>query len=461
MRRLSLLPLLVLAFGGVAHADRALTLDDALALARANNKDLKAAKTRIDQSAVGVRQALATLLPTVAVNGKYTHNYKEVTLDLGSINQGTLALADLIKQGVPQSGAAIDAFEAQVRKSTPAPVVIQPSEQLDFAISATLPLVVPYGYSAYSANSKNVDAARANYAATEAQLLFQTAQNFFVAAGNDELVQTRRHAIEVSRKTLDNAKARLEAGVVNRVEVTRAQLAVLRAEQAALETEDARNRAYTSLRTLVQLPEAFHVVPQNVETAPVDVKELARQALSLRPEFIAYQKTIDANSAFLTSTKWRWAPALSGFGNFRAFNYQGFAGDNFAWAIGLSLDWLLYDGGLRESQDMLYKAQKAENEWHFSQLKDTVLGDLENDRRALSTKRSALQTSVRSVELAKETLDLVRVQHDAGTATQLDVLTAQDQLIGSEVAVAQARFDLSLADLQLRRTAGTFPGPAR
>jgi outer membrane protein TolC len=415
---------------GMARAQRTLTLDEALQTAHRNNRDLRAAKARVAQAHTGVQTAWAALLPVVTMQGKYTHNYKEVVLDLAAFAPGSQ------------------------------PIVIQPSEQLDFALQATIPLVVPYGYSAYAANKKSVAAAEANFSATEAQILFTTAQTFFAAAGNDELVQTRRHAIEVSRKTLDNAKARLEAGVVNRVEVTRAQLAVLRAEQAARESEDSRSRAYTSLRTLIQLPEEFHVVPQAVEAAPVDVKELARQALSLRPEFIAYQKTIEANSAFVTSTKWRWAPTLSGFGNLRAFNYKGFAGDNYAWALGVSLDWVIYDGGLREAQDMLYTAQRTENEWRYSQLKDTVLGDLDNDRRAVQTKRSALLTASRSVELAKETLDLVRVQHDAGTATQLDVLTAQDQLIGNEVAVAQARFDLALSDLQLRRTAGTFPGNA-
>jgi len=49
------------------------------------------------------------------------------------------------------------------------------------------------------------------------------------------------------------------------------------------------------------------------------------------------------------------------------------------------------------------------------------------------------------------------VQHDAGTATQLDLLQAQDNLVAAEVALAQARFDLSLGGLSLERLSGTFP----
>ncbi len=49
------------------------------------------------------------------------------------------------------------------------------------------------------------------------------------------------------------------------------------------------------------------------------------------------------------------------------------------------------------------------------------------------------------------------VQHEAGTATQLDLLQAQDALVGAEVTLAQARFDLALGALALDRASGAFP----
>ena len=52
----------------------------------------------------------------------------------------------------------------------------------------------------------------------------------------------------------------------------------------------------------------------------------------------------------------------------------------------------------------------------------------------------------------------MQVQHDAGTATQLDLLQAQDNLVAAEVALAQARFDLSLGGLTLERLSGSLPG---
>ena len=59
--------------------------------------------------------------------------------------------------------------------------------------------------------------------------------------------------------------------------------------------------------------------------------------------------------------------------------------------------------------------------------------------------------------LAQETVELPRTQYEAGSATQIDVLQAQDALVAAQDELARAHFDVALADLTLRRAAGTFP----
>ncbi|MCA1663034.1 MAG: TolC family protein, partial [Myxococcales bacterium] len=173
--------------------------------------------------------------------------------------------------------------------------------------------------------------------------------------------------------------------------------------------------------------------------------------------FRVLEKTLEGNRLTVLSNKLRWAPTVSAFGNLRAFNYGGFAGDNYAWAVGVQLDWTLYDGGIRDANRRLAAAQRRENEAKLDLLRDQVRDDVANADRQLATRRRALETARRSQQLSKETLELVQVQHDAGTATQLDLLQAQDNLVAAEVALAQARFDLSLGALSLERLSGTFP----
>ena len=93
----------------------------------------------------------------------------------------------------------------------------------------------------------------------------------------------------------------------------------------------------------------------------------------------------------------------------------------------------------------------------LSQLHDTVVDEIANASLQVDTRRKALEAAKVSLELARETLTLVREQHRVGTASQLDLLQAQDALIVSGVDVARARFDLEVAEIELDRSMGEFP----
>jgi outer membrane protein TolC len=446
-----------------ARAQRPLALEEALSLAREKNRDLIAARATLAASDAGVEQAWAGLLPIVTAQGTYTHNNKEVTLDLAAQNQALLSLSEVLKQNATSNDVmvALQQFQDQLQAQTSGPPpVIQNQEQLDGILAANVPLIAPAAWASLSAARRQREASDANYESTVASVLVRVAQSFYAAAGADELLKVRKHAIEVAKETLANAEVRLQSGMVNRVEVTRAALAVLRAEQQEVEAADVRDQNYRALKTILALEEEITVTPpadaKSAEQTPVE--QLAAEARTRRPELAALERTIAAFDAQSTAALWRWSPTISAFGNARAFNYAGFSGDKYAWGVGLQLDWMIYDGGARDAQRHLAQAQKSENEARLAQLEDTVTDEIVNAQRAVATRRRALDTAVRSVELSKETLELVRAQHEAGTVTQIDVLQAQDALIAAEVAVAQARFDLQLAHITLERASGAFPG---
>ncbi|HMG21840.1 MAG TPA: TolC family protein, partial [Kofleriaceae bacterium] len=279
------------------------------------------------------------------------------------------------------------------------------------------------------------------------------------AAGTDELVVARQDAVKVATETFDVARARVAAELANQVESTRAETALIRAQQDLAEAETARAAAYRALGTLIGTREAITVqAVQVVPAAAGGFDELVGEARAHRPELAAQRATIAAADASARASAWRWSPTLSAFGNLRGQNYTGFSGDKYAWAVGVQLDWLVFDGGVRDAQRHVAEAQRREAEARLELLADTVSDEVANARGSLDTKRKAVAAAQRSVELARETLRLVRAQYEAGTARQLDVLQAQDVLVGAEVFLAQAHFDVALADLQLRRAAGAFPG---
>ena len=452
-----------------AHAERTLTIDDALALARANNRDLRAGRARLGEAEAGVALARAALMPTVSAQGKYTHNYKGVDLDIGEFIAPTTGLAETIRGSTPSAAeaAAVASFEQQTNAqlAAQAPIVIQKEEQLDGSVNASVPLVAPAAWFGYSSAKSSARSSEANYSATEASVLVAVAQAFYAAAGADELVVARTDAVAVANDTYAVSKARVESDLANPVDVTRAEAALVRAQQDLVEADNVRASAYRSLATLLGTRDAIKVAPPSEAAAsaavdPGQTADLVPHALSSRPELAAERATLDAANATANADAWKWSPTLSAFGNAHAYNYTGFSGDKYAWAVGLELDWVLYDGGTRDAQRRTADAQAEEARAQLSLLNDSISDEVANARGTLDTKHKAVESAQRSLALQRETLRLTRAQYDAGTVKQLDLLDAQDALVAAEVALAQAHFDVALADLQLRRAAGTFPNPA-
>jgi outer membrane protein len=436
MNRTASVAVLLVTLTAAAQAQpRRWSLPDLLASARKGNRELQTARARLEQAAVNFDQAWVALYPQAVAQGKYTHNYKEVSIDPSSFGGG----GGMMQPAMPSP-----------------PIVIQRREQLDATGTVTVPLLVPWAYPGLAAARASYRAAEATYALDQTTVLLATAQTFYQAAGADEVVRARHSAVEVARQGFNDAKVRFSAGSVTSVEVTRGELALVRAEQAEREAEFARAQAYRALGTLAQVEGPFAVAPAELTPASVDPGNV-EAALRLRPEMAALEASLQAAAAQERSSAWRWFPSLSAFGTGRVSNYSGFGGDPYFWAVGASLDWVLLDGGLRDVQRKAARAQGRETTLRVLQLRDTVRDDLADSRLLIDTKRAAVESARKSVELARASLALVRVQYEAGATTQLNLLEAQDAMVAAEVTLAQASFELAVADLGARRAAGTFP----
>ena len=422
----------VLAGGQAWAAPPQITLEQALSAARKANRTLVAERARLEQVQTNLSLAWTALFPVVAAQGKYTRNNIAVSF------------------AIPVSNGSDTAAPPRV-------LTILPSNQLDGIVSFTAPLIVPAAYAALEAVKASVQAAQADYEASMANVLFAVAQSFFAAGIADEVLAARQSSIEVASATVHIAQTRNAVGAVTKADVDRAELALVRAEQAAREARFGREQAYRALTTLMQWQGEFTVEP-NASFVPTSDGDGLDMALRLRPEFRALELGARSLGRQSRAYGWRWSPTLSAFGNARIFNYDNFAVQRHAWAIGAQLDWVLFDGGVRDAQRRQARAQAREAEARTEVLRDAIRDELANQRGLLDTKRHAHDAAERQVVLAQETLELVRTQYEAGSVAELDLLRAQDELTGAKEALAQAHYEVALADLSLRRAAGTFPG---
>jgi outer membrane protein TolC len=419
-----------------APAPRQLTMDQALAMAKRANKNLVVERARLAQAHTNIEQAWSALFPVVTAQGKYTRNYKNATLNFGALLMGL---------GFQPTGPNTGGYNITILKQ----------DQFDANISGIMPIIAPAAYPALDAVKKGYGSSEASYEASEDTVLYSVAQSFYAAAVSDEVLVVRESAINVAQATLDNSQTRFAAGTVTKVDVDRAELALVRAKQSDLDARYGREQAYRALSTLIQADGPLKAVP--AESLPPPGETSLDMALHLRPEFRGLILSEESSDATRRAYAWKWAPTLSAFGKANVGNYIGFSGDNYAWSIGAQLDWTLFDGGVRDAQRHLAAAQAAQAAAQAAVLTDSIRDDLANNRSLLETRREGVKAAQRGADLAAETLDLVRSQYEAGTVTQIDLLAAQDNLVIAQESLASARFDVAIADLALRRSAGTFP----
>ena len=419
-----------------APAPRELTMEQALAMARRANKNLVVERARLAQAHTNIEQAWSALFPVVTAQGKYTRNYKNATLNFGALLSGL---------GFTPTTPPMTTFDVAILKQ----------DQFDANVSAVMPLIAPAAYPALDAVKKGYGSSEANYQASEDTVLYSVAQAFYTAAISDEVLLVRESAINVAQATLDNSQTRFAAGTVTKVDVDRAELALVRAKQSDLDARYAHEQSYRALSTLIQADGPLKAVAP--ESLPPPASTDLDMALHLRPEFRGLILTEESYDAQRRAYGWKWAPTLSAFAKANIGNYVGFTGDNYAWSVGAQLDWTLFDGGSRDASRHLAAAQAAQAEAQAAVLTDSIRDDLANNRSLLDTRREGMKAAQRGADLAAETLDLVRSQYEAGTVTQIDLLAAQDNLVIAQESLAQARFDVAIADLALRFSAGTFP----
>jgi len=422
----------VSATGSTDTGARTLTLEQALALARRANRNLVVERARVAQAQVGLEQAYNVLFPTLTAQGKYTRNNVGVRFPITD----------------PMTG------------QTTAFINLQPENQLDGTVAFQTLLFAPAVYPGLRAIKSGVEAAEQNMRAAEDGVLFSVAQAFYAVATAEEVIAARDSNIAVAKATLDTARTRFGAGTVTKLDVDRAEIAVLRAEQAKREAELARSQSYRALATLIEEERPFRVIApeQDFDSAQIDTvgKDLGN-VLQLRPEFRALEAGARQVDLQRKADAWRWSPSISAFGNARWFNYDNFIRQHHAWAVGATLDWVIFDGGARDSDRHLQIAKLQETMARQDVLRESIRDDIENGKLQVHTKHQAQLTAERSVGLAQESVELTRTQYEAGSATQIDVLQAQDALVEAQDALARAHFDVALADLTLRRAAGTFP----
>jgi outer membrane protein TolC len=424
-----------------APAARKLTLDEALKLAEERNYDLKAAYARLTQAEQGYWKAWSGYLPQVTAGGSYTHYRKDVEL--------------LFPSGIttPTTKPNPDGTITEAQQLTFFATPVLKQNQWQGTLDATQMLFSPALWFAIQGASRGEESARQATENARRLILFGTAGAFYAVVSQREAAQITERLLEIAQRQEKDARVRYQAGTIAKVGLLRAEIDRARAEQDLLRARNAYYSLRLALAQVIDSPPDFDVVTPEEPKLPADLSKLEEAALRDRADVKSARSALEASQSGRSGVVGSYFPNVVAFAHYQKANIAAFVPPEF-WTIGLSLQWKLFDGGLREANLREAGAKITESEATLAGVESQARKEVGQALLDLESAKANALKAKEQRDLAAENQRLIDVSYRAGSATAVEQADATAQLRNAEIVQVTEGFNAQVAALRVLQTSG-------
>ncbi|MBF0320572.1 MAG: TolC family protein [Nitrospirae bacterium] len=261
------------------------------------------------------------------------------------------------------------------------------------------------------------------------------------------------------------AEVKLLAGEATKTALLRAQAELSGAIAQLVTSEHALKVKKSTLARTVGLSGDFDVKdsvsPSLIELSlcsEADVECFKQTAINERPEIKSARLNTEIykkQAAYVKSSYW---PTLSFEAVYQRredtpssinVNYETLYG-------GVKLTFPLYEGGLRKAEFEEALAKKRQKDLALDDAVKSLNIEVETSYLNYITQKTILSSLKDQLLYAEDNFNAVRKQFDAGLATSLDTIDANNLLASAEKQLADAIYSLELSAIKLRRSMGVF-----
>lgn len=410
-----------------------ITLQDALARARANEPQYRTALTNYGVARQNTVQSRAALLPNVNYNAQYLYTQGD-----GAGNPRYIAnngVHEYVSQGVVHQTLSLQ-NAAEYRLARAQEALAKANAEI-----ATRGLVVTV--------------TRAYYGFVVAQRKYSTAQRAAAEAEHFfDVTQKLEHGGEVAHS--DTIKAQLQQQQQQRA-----------LQDAQLEMD--RSRMELAVIIFPNFNENFSAIDdlENLQPLP-SFQEAEAQAGKQNPRLAAALASLRAANQEVAVAWNSFLPSL-GFDYFYGIDANQFATkgiddsvfphrrvDNLGYSAAATLDIPIWNWGAGRSKVKSAHLQRDQAKLELSFAQRKMVADLKTFYSEAQTGRSELESLRQSVDLAAESLRLTTLRYQAGEATVLEVVDAQNTLTLAQNALGDGQIRYRVAVANLQTLTGTF-----
>jgi outer membrane protein TolC len=376
---------------------QAITLQQAIDLARKNNKDLELASLNLDKSQQQLREALATELPTATASMDFERT------DAANI--------ELLR---PNDNSVTTSFTTGV--------------ELNYNLYTGGRRAAQIKAAEKQVNFDQLDVERISE-----EIRLNVSNDYYALQAADALVNIEEAAVNDAKQSLRDAQLLEQAGLGTRFDVITAQVDVANRELELVQAIAAQKVARRQLVERIGLAQNVELMAADkIEVVPMwslPLEETILLAYKNRVELEQFliQKEIEQQRQKLEIAANK--PQVSLFTNYDVLavaNDDVGPADGFG--IGARVRWNFYDGGVAKARQEQSKVDENISETRFAQERDRIRFEVETAYYRLQANNDNIETATQSVVLAEESLRLARLRFQAGVGTQSDVITAQTEL---------------------------------
>lgn len=402
-------------------------LDDLIARAFAANTDLRVAAANLASARAVLQEARAGRLPSTNLSGGVSYG-------------------DAIQGGGGQGGG-MSGGDAQW------------SQNAGLALSWEADLFGRIGRAveAARADAQAVEAARDAVRVTVAA---ETTRAYLNACAFAYSLSVARDSLQTSTDSLRLITAQERAGSVGRLEVERAGAAAATARAAVPVLEGRRQTALFELAALLgaapgEVPEGARLCgmpPEPLAAIPVgDGAALLRR----RPDLRQAERRLAADTARIGVATADLYPRISLGGSLGFFrNDQVRGGDSFSFSLGPLLSWSFPNIAVARARLRGAEAQGEASLAAFDGQVLTALKEVEQSLTAVATGQDQSSALREAVDRSEAAFRLAERRYRAGSASYLDLLSAQSDLLSARSAHATALQQLSSSRIDLFKALG-------
>lgn len=413
---------------------RDLTLDSAVSIAIANNRDIKIAKLEIDRAKQAILEAYGYAYPSLDLTGQFTHFIEKPRMPFPDFNA-------MLNNSVYKVLFDENIIPTDEDKYLPMESVLQ-AFSLANNYSATVQLTqVLFNYSVLRGISSSAiyrNLAEEQLNGRIASTVLNTQKTFYGVLLSQEVLNITRQSLENAMNNLRNVQALRAQGMVSEFDALRAEVQVENIRPMVLQME-------SNLETIKNNFKLLMGIPQNEDITLIGEIEYNPSDLKSEQEYIdiALQNNFDLNAlkikrefdnAMIDLERANYYPSLAFFGN---YSFMGAADDlNFMnyrqSVVGLNLSINLFNGlrkGRRVEQQTINVMKTDES---IRQYEDFIAAQIKSKLIEIRKIQSNIEAQNRNVQLAQRAYEISEVLYREGTGNQLEVENA-------DLALRQAR----------------------